>query len=290
MMKFYLAAPTPPDLDVIFDSNHKNILFSFFYFKKQRDIIKDFQDKGRSVFIDSGAFSALTRGGIIDIKEYIKFIKDIDPSLYAGLDVIGDPIATELNLKIMEDEGLNPLATFHQGGEFKYLYRLIEKYDQIALGGMVQAPDLKPWLDTVWKQILQRKPNLKVHGFGLSGAELIRRYPWHSVDSSSYSSSTRFARVVRFDKILIKVYSQSLEEYLKDHEEFKYEPEMKIMGDLRKEVLRVSVESYIKLMNIIARESDNKDFSYLCSQMDIFDIMPEEDFTIDEKGIIDFLI
>ena len=55
------------------------------------------------LFLDSGAFSAETQGAKIDIQEYIDFIKEHQDviEVYANLDVIGDPVSTWKNQKII---------------------------------------------------------------------------------------------------------------------------------------------------------------------------------------------
>jgi uncharacterized protein Usg len=48
---------------------------------------------------------------------------------------------------------------------------------------------LMKWLDRLWGNILTDKkgrPLIKVHGFGLTTASLMTRYPWYSVDSTSW--------------------------------------------------------------------------------------------------------
>lgn len=153
------------------------------------------------LFLDSGAFSAKSQGVSIDIKEYIQFIKDNESSItvYANLDVIGDPEATLKNQRIMEKAGLNPLPVYHFGSdEEKYLVPLIEKYEYICLGGMVKSGNLNTYLDRLFsKYICDEKgfPKVKVHGFGLTSIPLMVKYPWYSVDSTSWVVTGRMGSV-----------------------------------------------------------------------------------------------
>jgi hypothetical protein len=154
------------------------------------------------VFLDSGAFSAFSQGAEIKIDDYITFIKEHKPYLevYANLDVIGDPEGTLKNQKIMEKAGLDPLPCFHYGEDPKYLQYYIEHYDYVALGGMVpiSTPDLILWLDEIFsKYICDEKgmPRVKIHGFGLTSHRLLVRYPWWSVDSTSWVMTGRLGSV-----------------------------------------------------------------------------------------------
>ena len=158
--------------------------------------------KDISLFLDSGAFSAFTKGVHIDIQEYIGFIKENERyiDVYANLDVIGDAEATLKNQRIMEDAGLNPLPCFHYGDDIFYLHTYLQEHDYIALGGMVpiSTNDLAHWLDNLFSNFLCDKkgnPIVKVHGFGLTSLKLLRRYPWYSVDSTSWVMASRMGTI-----------------------------------------------------------------------------------------------
>lgn len=155
-----------------------------------------------SLFLDSGAFSAFSKGVDININEYISFIKENKDyiEVYANLDVIGDAEATLKNQKIMEKKGLNPLPCFHYGDDIKYLKLYMQENDYIALGGMVpiSSKNLILWLDEIFSYICDNKgiPKVKVHGFGLTSFDLMFRYPWYSVDSTSWVMTGRFGGIL----------------------------------------------------------------------------------------------
>ena len=53
----------------------------------------------------------------------------------------------------------------------------------------ISSPQLFKWLDRIWGDHLTNSdgtPKIKVHGFGLTAIPLMERYPWYSVDSSSW--------------------------------------------------------------------------------------------------------
>ena len=100
----------------------------------------------------------------------------------------------------MERAGLNPLPCFHYGDDIKYLKYYVEKYDYIALGGMVPIKNKKlaQWLDELFNNYLtdeEGNPRIKIHGFGLTAIPLIIRYPWYSVDSTKWVLTGRFGGV-----------------------------------------------------------------------------------------------
>lgn len=171
-------------------------------------VIERIRADGVRVLLDSGAFSAYTKGVEIDLKQYCSFIEqyqDIvhveDGALCASvLDGIGDPLKTWQNQRTMEQLGVRPLPCFHYAEDERYLEWYISKYDYITIGGMVpiSTPQLKIWLDRIWEKYLtdsSGRPRLKVHGFGLTSVELMIRYPWYSVDSSTWVQAAAFGDV-----------------------------------------------------------------------------------------------
>lgn len=155
------------------------------------------------LFLDSGAFSAWSQEKEIKIQDYINFIKKHENviDVYANLDVIGNAKATWSNQIIMEQAGLDPLPVFHYGEDIKWLKRYLTKdYNYISLGGMVpiSTPNLIPWLDQLFTKFLTNEkgfPKIKIHGFGLTSLSLMLRYPWYSVDSTSWVVTGRMGSV-----------------------------------------------------------------------------------------------
>ncbi len=169
-----------------------NQLESYHYIKADQYIERIRRDRAR-VFLDSGAFSAFTLGKEIDLKAYCEYMKrnaDII-DVASVLDGIGDPLKTYQNQCLMEFAGERPLPCFHYGEDERYLEHYIQNYEYITLGGMVPntTEQNKLWLDRIWSKYLcneQGKPKCKVHGFGMTSVPLMLRYPWYSVDSSSW--------------------------------------------------------------------------------------------------------
>ena len=163
--------------------------------------------KEMKIFLDSGAYSAWNKSNNsnvsveIDIDEYIAFIKEYESFLeaYANLDVIGDAEGTMRNQKIMEKAGLSPIPVFHYGEDVKYLEYYVANNSYVSLGGMVplskKSDILTQWLDDLFSSVLCKKkdgmPKVKVHGFGLTSLPLMCRYPWYSIDSTSWVQASR---------------------------------------------------------------------------------------------------
>ena len=165
------------------------------------------------IMADSGAFSAATLGVPVNLSDYADWIKRWKHRLaiYANLDVIGDPRATLDNQHRLEDKGLAPLPVFHVNEPWEYLEHYLERYDYVALGGLVphamRVSALMPWLVKAFKML---PPGKGYHGFGVTGWTILKSFPWTSVDSTSWSIGYRYGRVPLFSPVEGKLVSAYL--------------------------------------------------------------------------------
>lgn len=159
----------------------------------------------QNFFLDSGAFTAFTQGREIDLDHYISTIKKI-PKIqnYAALDVIGDYKETEKNLLYMEDKGLHPIPAFHFGSPKKELLKLLDRYEYVALGGLVphaaSREKLQGWLDYCFSIITQKKILPRIHLFGINSLWAWKRYPIYSADATSWVTGSKFRRIIEFNE------------------------------------------------------------------------------------------
>lgn len=216
-MNVYLAACNIKQYRAAKNKEKNHVLLSYHYWKSEINIeriLGMIKSEATNIFIDSGAFSAFNSGTEIKLKEYIEFIRRVNINHYAALDVIYNAEKTYENLCDMMKEGLSPIPTFHMKTDIKHLDRLLT-FDYIALGGMVGSPDIDGWLSRVWNYIMKNKPEIKVHGFGLTDIEIVKKYPWHSIDSTSWHTIGRNGYIQLWNPLKNKFYRLSEFEYKK---------------------------------------------------------------------------
>lgn len=187
------------------------VLLSFHYFRRKpvAQVVALFPGIDLRVMLDSGGFSAASLGERISLADYCRYIRQNAAHVesYANLDVIGDPVKSARNLRIMRAEGLAPFPVFHVGSDWQHLDAMLEERpEMMALGGMVphlkgRQGLLRVWLAQAFARIRERSPASRVHGFGLgSSVDLIDEFPWSSVDSSAWTSAYQFRTVDVFDE------------------------------------------------------------------------------------------
>ena len=149
------------------------------------------------ILLDSGAYTAYTQGTNIDIDEYIEFIKKYNQYLsgYISLDVIGSTNSAKdsyKNWEYIRSKGLNPIPVYHMREDPKYLQQYVEQTDYIAIGGVASrktAKALTAEFDLLWSDHLLNEdsmPRVKVHAMGITDVPTMIRYPWFSIDSSTW--------------------------------------------------------------------------------------------------------
>lgn len=265
-MKQYFAVSTNEDMRAMPYLSHKNILISFFYWKgKFKETFQAMRPQLGDFFMDSGAFSFMNSGKTVNITEYIQCIKEDHIQKYSALDVIGDPKGTKDNFLIMKKQGLDPIPTFHINTDESYLYYYLEHSRHLAIGGMVSGDRIVPNLDRIWNIIMQRNPDIQVHGFGVTNVDIGIRYPWHSIDGSSFNQVVKFSRALEwggkaFNIIDTKVFLEKMG----------YTIEGTSLGNVRHLLLFWQMEQYNRMIDYINEVHRTKDFSYLTSQQTLF--------------------
>lgn len=184
-------------------------LISYHYFRgEDMDALlgKHFGEHRPEVFADSGAFSAMTQGAPIDVREYGRWLVANRQHfrVYANLDVIGQDEASAAgtweNQRILEDEfGLAPVPVFHTNEPWSVLEDYMDRgYRYIALGGLVgkSRSGIMPWLVRCFQMAQGRAV---FHGFGLTSWTPLAALPWYSLDSSSWGSGYRYGFLRLFD-------------------------------------------------------------------------------------------
>ena len=174
-------------------------LFSYYYHSRNNEIseqIKVTHENGiTDLFLDSGAFSAWSQDAELDIDKYAEYINKYG-HYFTCISSLDDTSKNEQkswdNQMALESNGCKVQPVFHAREDPSWLGRYLDRgYDYIFLGGLVpeSTPWLIEWLDSIWSNWLTNPDGtarVKVHGFGLTDRKVMFRYPWFSVDSSSW--------------------------------------------------------------------------------------------------------
>jgi hypothetical protein len=168
-------------------------------------------DQGKLTFLDSGAFSALTKNVVIDLDEYIEFCRTRRKYFdhVAALDVIHDPDASLKNWRLMQEAGFpDAVPCFHIGEPWDYL-REMKDADMIGLGvaAMQRRGDpVERWIGQCFRKLQDWGSTARVHGYAITSFDWMWRFPWYSVDSSSWFMGARYGQMAVLEGRRIVMY------------------------------------------------------------------------------------
>lgn len=175
------------------------------------------------LILDSGAFSAWTKGAVIDIDEYVDFIIKHSSviSQAANLDVIpgrkGDRAITQeqnekaalegwrnylyilnkLRWKGRSDLVSKVMPIHHQGEDLDHLKRMVDHgatYIGVSPSNDAKTPQRIKYLDQVFSY-LSGQGDISTHGYAVTSETLMSAYPWTTVDSISWIQIAGFGYV-----------------------------------------------------------------------------------------------
>jgi hypothetical protein len=161
------------------------------------------------VFVDSGAFSAMTRGIEINVDDYIKWLNEYSANMekFCCFDRIGiteDEFedcakATWENYLYMYDKLKEPhklVYVYHYGEPIEYLHNALEfGCKHIALGGVAKRKrgERQVFFESL-KNEFNEHPDVVVHAFGMTDVTLLQEYTYiHGADSTSWLWPCKFS-------------------------------------------------------------------------------------------------
>lgn len=189
----------------LFKDTH--ILLSYAYAKKE---YIPYYSMCKSLLMDSGAFTIMnSKAGRNNFnpleytKQYGKHIKEHNIENFLELDidgVYGFEVYRDCLYCLQDITGRQPIPVFHKWRGIDYYKELVKKYDYIAIGDVsIGAGSRELYKYFPWFLEEAHKNNCKVHGLAFTSLPDLRFMPFDSVDSSSWTAGSRFARPVLFD-------------------------------------------------------------------------------------------
>lgn len=160
--------------------------------------------------LDSGGYSARVRGVEIDVKEYAAYLNKHKVKFAFNLDPPDNNDSLHNLYYLQENTDTYIIPIFH-GPEYldpewrPVLDYYVDNYPFISLGGIagreVSGEVTTKFLNYVFKRT---RDKVAVHGLGNTRKDLLQKYPFYSVDSTSWMQMMRFGS----SKVLSKKMAQ----------------------------------------------------------------------------------
>lgn len=176
----------------------------------------------RSHLLDSGAFTLISKamkanGGRLNydsydtpefweyVDSYAEFVKKHKTAIdyYVNIDAIRNPkLSWKIQQYLQNKHGLRPLPVVHVGTDPKWIDKYIaDGHDYIGFGGIAKSilnGGVTGWIDRMFTHICPGPsylPIVRVHGFGVGNYQHIIKYPWYSIDSTTWVKMAYYGQI-----------------------------------------------------------------------------------------------
>lgn len=173
------------------------ILVSYAYARDKEELFNLYiNNPNVEVLLDCGAFTAKNTGKEILLKDYCAFLDKWQHKLfrYLALDVVGNPVETEANLKQMLKDGYAPAPVHVLGDDQQRMDELFGYSDYVALAGLRRPHKGGAPKDYVAAKMKWAKGR-NVHWLGYVREDMIAAYKPYSCDSASWNAATLYGRM-----------------------------------------------------------------------------------------------
>lgn len=260
-MRLFLAGYEANPYIELFEDKSFFILGSFYYLRKsKKDYLNSYIDYIKNIsndfILDSGAFSLLNSNKNLDaflnnldkyIQEYINFINEYDIKHFIELDIdslVGYERVKEIRKRIEKETKKKCIPAWHLSRGLDEWDKLTKEYDYIAIGGIVTKEIKKKDYNKLFPTLLKiaKKNNCKAHGLGFTSVKC-EKYDFYSVDSTSWSSCARYARIYSFNTKTKEMKSKLIS---KTHR-------VDQKGDKYTKFLKISLREWIKYQKFLLK-------------------------------------
>lgn len=225
-MRTYAATAIRRDTAALMEWGYPHVLVSFAYDKRR--YLLDALAEGTTLLLDSGAFQCWTKGTTVDLDEYVSYARDalarFPDARLINLDVIpGKPDtpatrrqATDAakrsaaNAEQLRAAGFSVIEVYHLDEPIRVLEGILERRrpgEAVALGGLAQQKGGRgfkvkaEFCAHAFHAAHQDGKLPPFHGLGISPGGPIGggRFPWGSVDCSSWATVGKYGEHVTRD-------------------------------------------------------------------------------------------
>lgn len=219
----FFSASSTGDFQQLYDFGIRECLVSYFYIRKNlsywEKMLPKFKEEGGIFMTDSGAFSFMgkfkegtpeyDKMGTEEfwlpyLNEYLDWVKAHKEYIFsvANLDldkIVGYDVVDKWNKKYfepLEKDGIQVVYVAHEITNSKEVVQRLkhycEKYSYVGINQTWKA--LTP---QVYQMI--KRYNVRVHGFAWTEFNLLKHYPFFSVDSVTWLGGVRFGTTYDYD-------------------------------------------------------------------------------------------
>jgi hypothetical protein len=137
------------------------------------------------------------------VESYAAFINKYDIKLFFELDIdaiVGIKEVERLRNKLEVLTNKKCIPVWHKSRGLEYWKKMTEQYDYVAIGGIVTKEiEKKDYNIFLYLLKIAKENNCLVHGLGFTKFEGMKKYKFHSVDSTAWLFGNRGGFLYQFE-------------------------------------------------------------------------------------------
>ena len=189
-MKIFFAGAEPKNhITLLKGMGVTNLLQSYYYLGKNSPVTDC------ELLLDSGGFTARTRGTEISVENYAKYLNDNSVLFAFNLDT-NDLKETLRNQEYLEKHTSSYIIPIYHLSDYFHARELIQefcKYPFISIGGVAGEKSAKRYKNQLYQYVFKHtRDKIMVHGLGITSEPDLKSFPWYSVDSTSWLQFQKF--------------------------------------------------------------------------------------------------
>jgi len=151
----------------------------------------------KSLYLDSGAFTAYASGIEIVHDDYIAWAKERKDlfEIITNLDVIGDWEGSVKNFDYARKKGLDVWPVYHFGEPVDVLHYYMSVTDEMCVGGIASGTVNPDAIKRGLAWLFNLYPDMKLHVLGVNAVNALIQFPIFSCDALTWRSGSRFGDV-----------------------------------------------------------------------------------------------
>jgi len=162
----------------------------------------------KDYLLDSGAFTYRQKNNALSLEAfdayvdaYIEFINRYNVKHFFEMDIdniVGLEKVEEYRRRIEKRTGRQSIPVWHSNRGWAYFERMCAEYSYVSIGGIAKNPNGKK-LEKIFPYFIEHahKTGTEMHGLGYTDIKNLKKYPFDSVDSTSWASGSRYG--ITFD-------------------------------------------------------------------------------------------
>ena len=136
------------------------------------------------------------------LSRYIEFINRYNVEHFFELDidsVVGLNKVENMRYRLERETRKKCIPVWHKSRGKDYYLEMIKNYDYVAIGG-IAIKNIKRDEYKYFKWFIEEahRQKCKVHGLGMTSIKELHKYPFDSVDSTSWLSGGRFGTIFQY--------------------------------------------------------------------------------------------